>query len=518
MADEGFWAGVARNFEDYLMGVDEEPPRAAAPTPTTAQDTGEREIGDAIGGGIGGQSNGSTASGSTGTGTTPTPPATGGMTLDQMARDIYEDAKGLPGRQRARMDPALEQVTEGYDAQRALIQRRMDAAEAHQARTDQMYTDATKQRDRMMRAQEATHQIRERARIKARQDIALVNQKIESFEVDPNGAFPTLGGKIMAAISIAVGAFAQGLSGNQVPNTALKIITDAANRDIAAQKMRLGALRSTVQNKNNLYGMLLNEHGNADRAENLAMSGALQFANLQIQKVMNQYKGGAQAQALQQLLAGVNGEQQKTNLKHIDSLSRADATAIKARIDSARLLKRGGGGGAGGGTTEIFGKITQRLNDLQEVSDAVAADEKSDLHSLYRWGRGLLVKAGVSYPTEEFMTENEIKFGQGVILVAQQLMKSFQGSKPSDRDWAVFIDRFPDLRLSAEKRTFKIRGMVTWIEDRSSEGLLKPGSVAQQFGTSRKISQAEIDRFKKRFNVTSIEDDRLANRPAGSGN
>ena len=511
MAEDGFWAGVAERIENYMMDVDDEPPRRPAPTPTVAQEPGEQLPGDAIGGQSGGTTGTDSAS------PQPTAPAPGGdADLQRLAREIYDRAGGLPGRHRARMDPALEQADVGYDAQREMVKQRMDAAGAHQARTDQMYADSIEQRDRMQRAHEATRQLRENARNTARQDIARVNQKIESFEVDPNGAFPSLGGKIMAAISIAMGAFAQGLSGGKVPNTALKIITDAANRDIAAQKTKLGSLRSTAQSKNNLYGMLLNEHGSTDRAENLAMSGALQFANLQIQRVMNQYKGGAQGQALQQLLQGINGEQQKVNLKHIDSVGRADATALSTQLGAANLLKMGGGRSAGSDTT-VFGKITQRLNDLQEVSDAVAADEKSDLDSLARWGRGLAVKAGISYPTEEFMTENEIKFGQGVILVAQQLMKSFQGSKPSDRDWAVFIDRFPDLRLSKEKRTFKIRGMVTWIEDKSSQGLLKPGSVAQQFGTSRSISQAEIDRFKKRFGVTSIEDDRPINRPAGSG-
>ena len=440
MADEGFWAGFARNFEDYIMGTEDDQQRqqVTPPPPPTAK----REPGTAIGGQTATEAKPGTPAVTEAevAPPAPTPPATGGMTLEQMARDIYSDAASLPGRQRARLDPALEQVTEGYDAQREMIQQRMAAAEAHQGRVDAMYADAIKQRDRMMRAQEATHQIRERARVTARQDIARVNQKIESFEVDPNGAFPTLGGKIMAAISIAVGAFAQGLSGNQVPNTALKIITDAANRDIAAQKARLGALRSTAQSKNNLYGMLLNEHGSADRAENLAMSGALQFANLQIQKVMNQYKGGAQGQALQQLLAGVNGEQQKTNLKHIETIGRADATAINARIDSARLLKAGGGGG-GSAQEGAIQDVEAALDDLLGLSDKIT--QNSDvIDEARRMGSGLSLWAGMDQISKVMGTAEQQEFTTKVTVLAQRLMKAFQGSKPSDRDWAVFIGLF----------------------------------------------------------------------------
>tara|TARA_Y100000310_G_scaffold248214_1_gene254016 strand:+ start:214 stop:1803 length:1590 start_codon:yes stop_codon:yes gene_type:complete len=124
---------------------------------------------------------------------------------------------------------------------------------------------------------------------KAQNVLTTATTKLSNWEINPQRAFPNAFSKIAAVISVAMGAYAQGLSGGKIPNTALEIINGAIKNDIDAQKMEYQKLKGLVDEKRNVYGMAMRLLGSAEQAEAVAYSAAFQTFQGEINKVGKDY-------------------------------------------------------------------------------------------------------------------------------------------------------------------------------------------------------------------------------------
>jgi len=124
---------------------------------------------------------------------------------------------------------------------------------------------------------------------KAKTVLGRATEKLANWEINPQRAFPNAFSKISAVISVAMGAYAQGLSGQKMPNTALQIIQGAIKNDIDAQKMEYQKLKGLVDEKRNVYGMAMRMLGNAEQAEQVAYSAAYQTYQAEINKIGKEY-------------------------------------------------------------------------------------------------------------------------------------------------------------------------------------------------------------------------------------
>ena len=124
---------------------------------------------------------------------------------------------------------------------------------------------------------------------KANSVLGIATEKLANWEINPQRAFPNAFSKIAAVISVAMGAYAQGLSGGKIPNSALEIINNAINTDIAAQKMEYEKLKGLVDEKRNVYGMAMRLLGDAEQAEQVAYTAAYQTYQAEINKIGKEY-------------------------------------------------------------------------------------------------------------------------------------------------------------------------------------------------------------------------------------
>lgn len=400
---------------------------------------------------------------------------------------------------RGQYKQAYDEYAAGQQQYRDMLTEQQQAVTENQRRIAGMQQQALTEYQNQQRGREVLRQVNERSRQKARAEIADVEDSITNFKVDPNGAFPTLGGKIMAAISIAVGAFAQGLSKNQIPNTALRIITDAANRDIDAQKMQLAKQRTVLSSKNNLYGQLLAEHGNAEKAYNLSMNGALHFANMKIQQAMNSNKGMETQQRLAQLLQASTQAQKEFQLKYIKH-SGGDYQQHFLNTLAIRNQKKTGDRGAGKAGPKSIEDVIPLVDGLIETSKMI---EKEDAEG-QRFLTGALNAVGLTTAAMETATDLQQEWLSGVTLSAQGIMKAFQGSKPSDADWKIFIGTFPSLLNSGRARGNRLKSITKWlsIQTQNGKNKLMPGDIERAkrggaFGDIQAVTDEQLNEWKK---------------------
>ena len=103
-----------------------------------------------------------------------------------------------------------------------------------------------------------------------------LGQELKEFKIQPFRAYDNTMFAVVAAISAGLGAAAQSLTG--VPNTAVKLINDAIDKDIDAQKAQYNALKDKTNVQNNVYGRAMNALGDAKKAEDVTKRLAYQTA------------------------------------------------------------------------------------------------------------------------------------------------------------------------------------------------------------------------------------------------
>lgn len=143
----------------------------------------------------------------------------------------------------------------------------------------------------------------------------LVKEVDKAGEINPNRYWDSksTGAKITASIGIALGAIGAAMQGSG-ENQALKIIQNAIDRDIDAQKANAGKLQQKLQNNDSIFNLALKKFGDSEAATLAARSEALGRVQLQTSMIANQTQSKqAKAQA-DLLMAQIGEEKAKTNL------------------------------------------------------------------------------------------------------------------------------------------------------------------------------------------------------------
>lgn len=150
------------------------------------------------------------------------------------------------------------------------------------------------QKDQQLREIARQKQIEEKNR-----DLDDAIGQFEDADIDPSRLYTnaSTAGKVMGAISLALGAF--GASANGGENKAATIIRQAIDQDIGIQKSEIAKMGDMVSARRNLLQdmrLRFSDEREAETATKLAMIGQ---AELQIKALASQYKGPvAQAEAM----------------------------------------------------------------------------------------------------------------------------------------------------------------------------------------------------------------------------
>ena len=160
--------------------------------------------------------------------------------------------------------------------------------------------------------------------------LGTITNKLASFEINPQRAFPNAFSKVAAVISVAMGAYAQGLSGGKLPNTALQIINTAIDRDIDAQKMEYQKLKGLVDEKRNVYAAAMRMLGDERQADALLRTAAHQAFGTRF-KTLSQQMGIENSK--------ISQAYQEAGLLQRENAARANLDVLAAKSAQSALEK-----------------------------------------------------------------------------------------------------------------------------------------------------------------------------------
>ena len=265
-------------------------------------------------------------------------------------------------------------------------------------------------------------------------------EKLANFEINPQRAFPNAFSKIAAVISVAMGAYAQGLSGGKLPNTALKIIQGAIKTDIDAQKMEFHKLKGLVDEKRNVYGMAMRLLGNEQQAEDLAYTVAYRAYKAETDRYTQQY--GLDLKGL-----GITEEAQW----HENSL-KYKAIGGGAKDDAERATLR---------------SLRSQIGGFRELWDEKGPED-------------VIGATGVA---QAFMQTHGGKIEQKRGLIARQLLMYTDKGRISDKDFEIMLKFIPGVWKSREMGHAMLDGL---------EEMIGQIATARWGGMSEEARTAEI--------------------------
>jgi len=150
-------------------------------------------------------------------------------------------------------------------------------------------------------------------------DISTLNEEYRAVEIEPNRIFKnaSTGAKILAALSVGLGAYAASMTGGK--NYALEIIDGAIADDIESQKLELKQKGAAIDDKRNLMNDLIKRGMSEAEAEEA--SRLMLYEKVQ--------------RTLKQRLLDIKDERLKENAKDLD-----EQLALKNAETKARLLQK----------------------------------------------------------------------------------------------------------------------------------------------------------------------------------
>ena len=193
---------------------------------------------------------------------------------------IQSTSSGSTTRDRTVFDPDAEKLRK--DTKEAQIRAQefanLSLVAQQQILADTKVAQATEVRS-LLKENEAKEQDRQLAIADEGQKLRDIIAEAGDMKVNPDnyygeGVTPR---RIGALIAIALGGLGAAMQGPGVKNTALELINQNIDRDIAAQKANIGIKQNQVGNQNNIYGRVLQQSGDerlADAAARKAMYDA----------------------------------------------------------------------------------------------------------------------------------------------------------------------------------------------------------------------------------------------------
>lgn len=350
-----------------------------------------------------------------------------------------------------------------YDAQREAEKELAEAKAGQLSEENELADEQEREYGRQVKALEAMQKINRAKLDDYDKGTAELEDDYNNSKIDPNRAFSSTGSKVAAAIAIALGAFAQGMSRGQMPNSALQIIEGAIKRDVDAQKTEMQKKRDVLLNRNNIYARMMARFNNEEVAYNATMALAFKHAGMKMQGLLRKHKGANAQLTINAGLAKMDSRQKELHLGNRKLL--AEITVKEAQFQA----RSGAVQAKQDQSTDLALKTIALLPKLQKDFLNVTAMQGA-------WGLVLpkTVKSWFSGMADEITYENSKN------LNAKALTKAFDGGRPTEKDFQIFVQMFPEgsTEQSVGMEQFRnIRENLTTMIIRGKG--LKPGYLAK---------------------------------------
>ena len=371
-----------------------------------------------------------------------------------------------------------------YGAQREAEKKLAEAQAGQLSEENELADEQDKAYGRQVRALESMQKINRAKLDDYDKGTAELEEDYNNSKIDPNRAFSSTGSKVAAAIAIALGAFAQGMSRGQMPNSALQIIEGAIKRDVDAQKTEMQKNRDVLLNRNNIYARMMARFNNEEVAYRATMALAFKHAGMKMKGLLRKHKGENAQLTINASLAKMDSKQKELHLGNRKLL--AEITVKEAQFQA----RSGAVQAKQDQSTDLALKTIALLPKLQKDFLNVTAMQGA-------WGLVLpkTVKSWFSGMADEITYENSKN------LNAKALTKAFDGGRPTEKDFQIFVQMFPEgsTEQSVGVEQFRnIRENLTTMIIRGKG--LKPGYLAEawesQYGEIKVSPEAKALREK----------------------
>lgn len=359
-------------------------------------------------------------------------------------------------------------------AQQAILAKQTE----EQSEVNRAYRE---QERRRIESENVNRQLRAEAKEKAQQDIDEAVAEVVNFKIDPRRFYKNTGTALASAIAVALGEFGSKLAGG--PNTALAIINRAIDQDINAQKTELQGLKYGAAAAGNAYKRLLDQHGDAEKAERLAREQALTFVGLKLGDIADKYKVPLQASKLGELISGI----EKQRIANAMTISDKE---FASRIEAAKLRPAVGKGSAlEARDREFFQDMAEFQSGIQEMRQDFQAIGGSVMNQALRWAfsgesKEKLLQQIPSAITPKF-ADRVVQFAERGRTLSKTLSKMKEGGKISDMDLIFYMERMPLSTDNDSMILYKMEVLETLARN------------ALRMRTE--LTQGEFDKFNKRL-------------------
>lgn len=210
-------------------------------------------------------------------------------------------------------EPFLKALEPGYQKQRSSLDQQVKIGQDKAAETVGYYDKLQKDLEAAEQSRVAAESERQLALGDQLKKLDQVKSDLASTKVDPSRIWKEkgTGSMIAAAIMQGLGAFASArwnIAGGDLP---AKIISQAVDRDIEAQKEEIAKKKGLVDAESNVYQMMRQRFGDDRLAESATRQYLFEGAKLRLDQLGAKYQG-AEAQAkVGQLKGALDVEQQK---------------------------------------------------------------------------------------------------------------------------------------------------------------------------------------------------------------
>lgn len=311
------------------------------------------------------------------------------------------------------------------------------------------------------RAQKAFDAMQENQRIsteQVRKEMASAENDLKNYTIDPGRAFSSTGRQIAAAFAVALGSFAEGLSGGKLSNSAFAIVDNAIKRDIEAQKMEMNKYSAVLKNKNNVFARMLQRFGNERAAYVASMQLGLSAAGASIDELAAKFPPGSkQAELAAGFKARLAGQYAK-------------GLTLLEQIQSKRLRS----GKSTSETKGLFENALREVDNLRDKFKAMGAGEAAFSYLMGAFGPEAQVT---------FSDDTASEYSAARYAVAQFVNKAFSGARGSDRDLAAVMARIPQALIASMDREKGLK-LIQQLEDSlkaaaGEKGYLEKGDIAR---------------------------------------
>ena len=273
--------------------------------------------------------------------------------------EYRQKLRGLRTQTKGYLDTAARAETEALGAEKKLHEQVKIIEDARTKRIE-------KEKGELQTAEN----LRQTAITDARTDITNATDMVLNSEVDPNRIYKSTGQKIGAALAMALGAAGSALTGTE--NGAMRVLQAAIDRDITAQRVEIEGLKFVVGQKQNAYSMLLAEHGDDRKVEEIMRAMGHQHIDNKIQALKTQYSLDANTSRLTAIEAKNKAEMTKTNERYVTLLFNGGMAEWSTNMS---LLGRAGPGKTGdlGLSANLERQLSGSLVSKKMIEDLIKA-------------------------------------------------------------------------------------------------------------------------------------------------